>query len=84
MNDGQKWIQNEMCDDSEVFLAGLVHLVSLNFPAALAVNGQRVHSALHGCHVTQQQWTPPEHLSSDSRLLCVFYVYSDFIVHTPL
>lgn len=55
MNDGQKWIQNEMCNDSEVFLAGLVHLVSLNFPAALAVNRQRVHSALHGCHVTQQQ-----------------------------
>lgn len=44
-----------MCDDSEVFLAGLVHLVLLNFTAALAVNRQRVHSALNGCHVTQQQ-----------------------------
>lgn len=44
-----------MCNESEVFLAGLVYLVSLNFTTALAVNRQQVHSALYSCHVTQQQ-----------------------------
>lgn len=71
-----------MCNDTEVLLAGLVHTESLNFTAALAVNRQQVHSALHSCHVTTTMntaWTPQLRLK-----VTLFYVYSDFIVHTHL
>lgn len=57
----QNLIQNQMCNDSEVFQEAHIHAASRDFTAALAQNIQHAFCALH---VTTQC------LSSDSRLLC--------------